>query len=80
MSCNTYYILLQLERIWTSGHKLYRKILAIGWGFPSKNPKELADKATCTGLILYGDVEKVKQFLGDLLKVEKIVLLCPLMS
>jgi hypothetical protein len=38
------------------------------------------DEATCTGLILYGDVEKVKQFMGDFVKVETNVLLCPLVS
>jgi hypothetical protein len=52
----------------TSGYKLYRKILAIVWEFPSKNPKKLTDKATCTELILYEGMEKVKQFMGDLLK------------
>ena len=56
----------------TSGHKLYRKTLAIGGEFPSKNPKKLTDKATCTELILYEGIEKVKQFMGILLKSRKL--------
>jgi hypothetical protein len=47
---------------------------------PSKNPKKLIDEATCTELILYEDIEKVKQLMGDLLKVETNVHLCPLVS
>jgi len=56
----------------TSSHKPYRKTLAIGWEFPSKNPKKLMAEATCTRLILYGDIEKVKQFMGILLKSRKL--------
>jgi hypothetical protein len=52
----------------SSGHTSYRKKLATCWEFSSKNPKKLTDEAICIGLILYGDIEKVKQFMGDLLK------------
>jgi hypothetical protein len=51
-----------------SGHKPYRKTLAIGWESFFQDPKELMDEATSTGLILYEGIEKVKQFMGDLLK------------
>ena len=56
----------------TSGHKPYRKTLAIAGKISSKNPKKLTDEATCTGLILYGDIEKVKQFLVFLLKSRQL--------
>jgi hypothetical protein len=56
----------------TSSHKVYRKILATGGEFPSKNPKKMTDKATCTGLILYEGIEKVKQFMGILLKSRQL--------
>ncbi len=38
------------------------------------------DEATSTEPILYEGIEKVKQFLGDLLKVETIVHQCLLAS
>jgi hypothetical protein len=63
-----------------SGHEPYRKILVIGWGNFFQNPKRLTAEVATTRLILYGDIEKVKQFMGDLLKVETNVRLCPLMS
>ena len=37
-------------------------------------------EGTCTGLILCGDTETVKQLMANLLKVETIVHFCPLVS
>ncbi len=38
------------------------------------------NEGTCTGLILYGDVETVKQLMANFVKVERNVHLCPLAS
>lgn len=64
----------------TSDQKLFQKILKLTGDIPSQDQKKQADEGTCTGLILYGDTETVKQLIGDLLKVETIVHFCPLVS
>ena len=38
------------------------------------------NEGTCIGLILYGDVETVKQLMANFVKVETNVHLCPLAS
>gem|GEM_PF-5321254 len=55
-----------------SGHKPYLKILALGWESFFQNPKKLTDEATSTEPILYEGIEKVKQFMGDLLKSRQL--------
>ena len=64
----------------TSDHKLFRKILPMAGEIPSQDPKIQTDERACTGLILYGDIENVKQFMGDFVKVETNVHFCPLVS
>jgi len=63
-----------------SGHKPYQKYYQWAGKIPSKNPKKLTGEANSAGSILYGDVEKVKKFMGHFVKVETIVHLCPLLS
>jgi hypothetical protein len=55
-----------------SGHKPYRKALALGWGISSKNPKKLTNEADSAEPILYEGIEKVKQFMGILLKSRQL--------
>ncbi len=64
MQCLVHFITVRTAI--ASGHKPYRKTLAIGWENFFQNPKKLMGEATCTGLILYGDIEKVKQFMGGI--------------
>jgi hypothetical protein len=65
----------------TLDHKLFRKILELDWrySFP-KSKKNQMNEGTCTGFILYWDVETVKQLMANFVKVETNVHFCPLVS
>jgi len=56
----------------TSGHKPYRRTLPIGWESFFQNPKKLTDEAASTEFILYEGTEKVKKFMGNLLKSRQL--------
>ena len=63
---------ITIRKTISSGHKPYRKSVAIAGEIPSKNPKKLMAEVATTGLILYGVTEKVKQFMGILLKSRQL--------